>query len=434
MTKNKLEKVIVLSYFAPPCNLTAAQRIKSWQNHLYKFGYYPITVTRNWTGDELNEYSRLMNSGSSERVEKNDNGTTYYLPYKQSLRDTIFIKSQSSAFFSYLSKLATFINLIFQNYSLSYISYNNLYYKTKELLGVSNDIKYVVISANPFEQFYFGYLLKKEFPDVKIIADYRDDWTTSELNPNKSFLQRIIHVINVRSEKKWLRSYDLITSVSGEYANRLTNFTGIKSSVLLNGYDFEGIKLDHVENNHDTFTIVYNGSLYDSQPIEVFLNAYKKIIDTYKSKIALRLLFPGLKDNSVQSHRVLSNMVSYESFIEVYSRMPRQNVVDMQLASDVLLMISHQNIKGIPSSKLYEYIGLKKPILLFPNDHDIVFQTLTDTKVGYICDDENQIFEQLKNLIEEKIKNKKIEISPVNIEFYSREVQTKELANCLDKL
>ena len=35
-------------------------------------------------------------------------------------------------------------------------------------------------------------LLKKEFPHINWIADYRDDWSTTELKSPKSFPEKII--------------------------------------------------------------------------------------------------------------------------------------------------------------------------------------------------------------------------------------------------
>ncbi|MFM7666825.1 MAG: glycosyl transferase family 1, partial [Bacteroidota bacterium] len=59
-----MKKVLIISYFFPPCNLTASNRIAGWKKHLPEFGIYPIIVTRNWTGSELTAEERLMDSGS----------------------------------------------------------------------------------------------------------------------------------------------------------------------------------------------------------------------------------------------------------------------------------------------------------------------------------------------------------------------------------
>ena len=43
-----MEKVLIISYFFPPCNLTASRRALNWAQNLREFGYDPIVITRKW--------------------------------------------------------------------------------------------------------------------------------------------------------------------------------------------------------------------------------------------------------------------------------------------------------------------------------------------------------------------------------------------------
>jgi len=43
-----MKKILVISYFYPPCNLTASQRTESWAKYLHNSGFYPIIITRKW--------------------------------------------------------------------------------------------------------------------------------------------------------------------------------------------------------------------------------------------------------------------------------------------------------------------------------------------------------------------------------------------------
>lgn len=43
-----MKKVLIISYFFPPCNLTASQRSMGWARYLREQGWDPIVVTRNW--------------------------------------------------------------------------------------------------------------------------------------------------------------------------------------------------------------------------------------------------------------------------------------------------------------------------------------------------------------------------------------------------
>ena len=105
----------------------------------------------------------------------------------------------------------------------------------------------------------------------------------------------------------------------------------------------------------------------------------------------------------------------------------------MQQQSDLLVMISHTGLKGIPSSKLYEYVGLKKPILLYPNDEDIIESVLKDSGLGIICDSEKEIIESLTKILLLKQQGSPLlkNLSDSTVNKYSRKEQTAILAKAL---
>ncbi len=426
-----MKKLLIISYFFPPCNLTASQRIQGWANYLSSFGYYPTIVTRNWDLVINSPEDTLISSGSEIVHEKNERYEVFYLPYKASARDEIYSRNKNNQLFQKVSKIFTFKNLILENYRNSAIPFSNMYDFSVDLLKRDLSYKLLLISGNPFIQFKFGYLLNKKF-GIKWIADYRDDWNTSELESNSSGIKKIISKIQTKSEKKWVGSAECITSVSKVYANKIGGFVNKKGFVILNGFD--GIETSVLSFEDDVFRITYNGSLYPTQPIEDVLKAVKTIIDFKKYKIEIH--FPGLGYNKSQKSRVEDIMRGYESALFITDRIPKQSVIEVQQKSDLLLMISHKGIKGIPSSKMYEYIGLKKSILLYPNDNDIIEATLLDSKLGLICENEKQILDCLIDLMEKKKigGSLQIEVDQSKIDFYSRKSQTKELANLIEQI
>ena len=41
-----MKKILIISYFFPPCNLTASQRVSSWAKYLNKSGYYFLDIPK----------------------------------------------------------------------------------------------------------------------------------------------------------------------------------------------------------------------------------------------------------------------------------------------------------------------------------------------------------------------------------------------------
>jgi glycosyltransferase involved in cell wall biosynthesis len=323
-----------------------------------------------------------------------------------------------------------------QNFFIDALPINNIYYEAERILKSDKSIQKVIISANPFSSFFIGYKLKKKFPYIKWVADYRDDWNTSELKHSDNILNRFISLLESISEKKWVGSASYITTISGYYLSKILGFVSNKGAVILNGFFEEDLNNVMPVEKAGTWVITYNGTLYPTQNIEMFLDAFKILADRYKGVIELKINFPGLAYNRQQADRVMNAMHGYQHLLNITERVPRQKVFELQNASHAFLMVSHTGVKGIPSSKLYEYLCFAKPVILCPNDQDIIEETLNDTGLGIICSNTNDIVVKLSELIDVYIATGKISIKANNdrIYRYSRRSQTKALADVLDQL
>lgn len=425
-----MRKILIISYFYPPCNLTASQRVKGWADYLQEFGFYPIVVTRNWDITIKSSEDVLKSSGDAIRVEKNQTHEVHYLPYKASIRDRVYTLLKGTKF-QKLSKVFTFLQLVLENFSIRFIPHNSLFHYSSKLLSSDPSISTLIISANPFDQFSFGYHLKKKH-NIRWIADYRDDWNTSELEKHSP---SFINALQTKSEKKWVGSADLITSVSEHYVNKIKQFVNCSGVVILNGYDLQLLNRSS-KTLPDIFRITYNGSLYKSQPIEIFIKALKELILNNRFTVKIEIHFPGLAFDKVQEERILSLTTEIKDHVHIYPRLAKEDVIELQLSSDLLLMVTHQNLKGVPSSKLFEYFGLKKPILVVPGDNDIVDEYVSNTKSGFITYDISGTVKILQELIELKSKGEEL------LEFknddllksFSRKNQTKQLAEILNEI
>jgi len=417
-----MEKVLIITYYYPPCNLTASRRIESFAKYLPEHGFYPIVVTRKWENEVKNPADILMKTTKGIDVQKSNSGEIHYLPYQPCLRDRIFQKSDK-VFFKFLSKILTIIQILGYSFSVKFIPFSNIYFHAKKLINKHNITK-IIISANPFEIFLFGYLLKR---------NYRDDWNTSELPEykNKPFFVRKIETYY---EKKWVGSASIISTISPYYAYKISEFVNRPTEVILNGFEFDNNLLKG-NNYNSEFTIVYLGTLYQSQIIEVVLQGFKNAVNELQSGI--KIIFPGLAFDKTQADRVKFLLRGYEEYYEISDRIPFNKVLELQQRAHLMLMVPHKNIKGIPSSKLYEYIGLGKRVLLCPSDEDIIEETILDCNLGYVCTSEEGAYKMLV----ESVKNKKdweatnLSVSQTSkINTYSRKHQVYKLSLLLNNL
>ncbi len=373
----------------------------------------------------------LISSESEIIHEKHEHYEVIYMPYKASLRDRLYTRFSGSSF-QKISRVFTFLSLIAENFTLRAIPARNMYHQAKKWISENDDVQTVIITGLPFNQFSFGYRLKKK-TGINWIADYRDDWNTSEFvgTSGDGFLSRLVKKFAIRSEKKWVGSASCVTSVSPHYVDKISTFVRRPGHVLLNGYE---LSVPEGKVDAHRFVITYNGSLYNTQPIEDVLEVTNRLV--LEDGLPVYLQFPGAAFDPIQTKRIENASEKIKDRIFISDRIPKEEVLQMQADSDALLMLSHSNMKGIPSSKLYEYLCFEKPIVQYPNDFDIVEATLSETGLGNCSSTVDELYEVMKTLILEKMENGMIELHPNKeiIASYSREMQTKVLADLLTKL
>jgi len=425
-----LKKVLILTYCFPPSNQGSTHRADAWAKYLSLFGYYPIFITRNWDIPLQNAKDAYKPTGNEIKHKKTDTYEVYYLPFRPTFREKMFVKWRNTVLkIPYLSLY--FMEGIIEKFTNKVISFANIYDFARKYLSENKDIQQLIIIAGPFQLFKFAYLLHKEF-NIQWLANYQDDWTTNELIID-NLPKKILNQFNRIYEKKWLASATYVTSVTPFYLQRILHLLQKEGSVLYLGYD--DIEQFQPIEEKETFTIIYNGSLYNSQNVSIFLNAFKKFIDNHP-KSSINLLFLGLDFNEQASKRVQGLLKKYEAYYTITERLPKEEYMGKMLGAQILLLIAYGNLRGFMPTKLYEYIACKKQILLCPSDKDSMQKVLEETNLAFFCNTEETAYTFLTEQYNHWKENKATTLIPNEkaIAQYSRKEQTKRLAEILDRI
>jgi glycosyltransferase involved in cell wall biosynthesis len=419
-----VKKLIIISYFYPPAAFVGGERTQYWAENLHKHGYYPVVITRQWNKGQKDLVNRINHNQHS--VEKYETYEVHRLPYNRSLRD----KCAPFKWLKPIQKLLTLCELVFSNYFLSVLPYSNFFSYAKGLIEKDKNIQLVLISGRPFRSFFFGYRLKKVFPHIHWVADYRDEWTTSR-NKTPGFINGFIRSLERNSEKRWLSNASLFINVSEKWKPRIENLTETKGKEVKNGY-IENIKplgKGTFIKPADSFQIAYVGTLYQNQEIESFL----KVLNQIKKEITL--YFIGSELIPSEKYRLQQLAKKYDFLIRI-QKLSKQELYNNLQNIDLFFATPYANVDGCLPVKAFDYLILKKPIILYPSDNDVFEEFILDTQSGIIA--ANEI--EAENIIADYIKKKKNgELKPRqlkndNIQKYSRAYQTRRLASFLTDL
>lgn len=234
------------------------------------------------------------------------------------------------------------------------------------------NVTVVILSVGPFGYADLGHNLKKEFPALHIILDYRDPWEEAIGNLTKPQQQR-----ELNRQKAVLAQADLVLSVNDDITQHLRSLGAARVVTLPHCVDEEFLQLQPRSKEHPTgesFRFVYGGELYGGMERQItdFVNFFK----AFKSKSGQSALA-----------RFYSPYPSYEKLLDrEVEQLPmqlRENYQRILLEADfILLFKSPLSTGAFFSSKFYEMLCLRKPILFF-GEAGYVSDFITEHRLGF---------------------------------------------------
>ncbi|KAA5533773.1 glycosyltransferase family 4 protein [Taibaiella lutea] len=424
-----MEKVLIIATLWPPNSTTGMYRTKGFVNNLRQSGYEPVLLTLNWSGTQ-SEQDYIIEDYNGIKI------------FKVSHRESI-TKRINKAFekkFGVIRKVYNLIDKVLWTKGIwAFQEYKKIFRVSKIVMKENPGIKKAIIISDPYQLYYIGYYLNKKY-GVNWIADYRDAWTTMEFNegytPESRIAVKLRLWLESDAEKKWVGTAKYVTSVSDHYSRRISELVGLPYKTIYNGFFESELKLYHFKKSSGKIVIVYNGTLYVNQKIEIFLDGFKSFIDSAKHvDIEVRFIGAG---NSIESCETISkHLKGYEKHYYISKRVSKLELINEINNADMLLLVSHsKKYKGVATSKIFDYFASQKPVICCPGDGDVVEKLLTASGQGFFANSSKEAEELLSSLVEQIQKDGKIKYD-FNFEEtlkYSRENQTKEMAALLDTL
>lgn len=406
-------KLIIIAYNYYPQSKTAAQRPYAWIKHMHEYGVYPILITRNWNKKVANKIE----------VEKTSTHSIYKI-------DTKKLLVNQGAKNIFVRKLARFADdFLFSSYLFG--PYQAFHKQAKKIIEETDGDKILLVTVQPFGLLRLAHHLHKE-TGIDWIADYRDDWTTTELLLSGRIKKILTPLVYQKLEKKWLATAKLVTSVSDYYVEKILNLSNQSSQQGLtveNGYfESEHPNIHAAHSKMETLSFLYVGSLYSSQDILPLLQTIKQIADDIEKRID----FIFLGTLVAPSRKELFEQLNSAYFRLIFkSRIPKVQALALQNSCHYAVICPHTGLRGVPSSKLYEFIGAQMPVIFYPNDYDIIEHNLLECNLGITGDTEKELYDKLKELVLHRF------IPTANAEkckYFSRRNSTKILSEKIQEL
>ena len=420
-----MNKILIITYYWPPSGGAGVQRWLKFSKYLPEYGWEPVILTVD------PDYATYPATDSSLEKEISDNLRIYKTKatdwYKILAKDKSKVPSAGFAKTNEDNIKGRIARFIRGNFFIPdpRRGWNRFAYKKAiELIGNEN-IRFVITTSPPHSTQLIGLKLKKRFPGIKWIADFRDPWT--DIYYYKMFSHTLpARSLNNHYERIVIENADLVLTVSKSLTKLMSSKARIpadKYRIITNGYDeadFEGLTSARKDNN---FIFTYVGTISDYYPIESFLKAISELKTINDKDVLFRVVGQISKQQETLIIKYLEEKNrSYISYSD------HDLSVRYMLESDILLLVipDHPKNELILTGKLFEYLRTGKPILcLGPTSGDVA-KIIEESGRGHVFeyDDYDGMSEFIRS-------DSKYTGSISEIKKWDRRIIAKKLVNLL---
>lgn len=294
-----------------------------------------------------------------------------------------------------------------------------------------NPVDAIITTGPPHSMHLIGMGLKKSFPLLPWVADFRDPWTNIDFYKDLN-LTWLADKIHHKLEREVIQNADTVLVVSRGMEEEFAPMKPKKLQVITNGYDESDVQVGTLALD-GRFSISHIGTLNAARNPRIVWKVLSEICaENVDFKKDLQIQLVGKVDFSV-----LEDIQSYglqEQLLKI-DYLSHSEAIAKQNSSQVLMLLINQsgNAKGILTGKFFEYLAAKRPILAVgPTDGDAAV-VLNETGAGVMVDfaDEQAAKPAILKYYNQ-YKKGALSVQSESVERFSRRSLTGELAGLLD--
>ena len=361
-----MNKVLIITYYWPPSGGSGVQRWLKFVKYLPSFDWEPHVFTPENPSFAVQDPSLEKDVPHEAEVMRFPIWEPYEVFFKISglfgskkkATPTALVPSNQRTFFQ---RVSTWVrgNLFIPDPRIFWVrpsvKFLSDYIK-------DNRINIVITTGPPHSIHLIGLKLKKKYPHLRWVVDFRDPWTEWGMWDSLMVSKTVRHV-HKRMENNVLAHADEIITITPFYVKRFEKLAGKRVSLLTNGYDEDDFKnLVHKKDNK--FIIRHVGLINEKCDPRPFMLSLKQEIEENPALAKdVRLEFIG--EVHPDFRRFVQEDSSLRTITVFTGNVPHDDLIPLYGSSAVLLLIlsGYKDAEGFLPGKLFEYFASGLPIL-----------------------------------------------------------------------
>jgi glycosyltransferase involved in cell wall biosynthesis len=244
----------------------------------------------------------------------------------------------------------------------------------------------VVITVPPFSSVRLATRLRKIFPTLPIVVDFRDEWLTTTLDLVSFNSNSRARMVAHKAEAEAVRDATAIVLVTEAARRELqSRYPGVPKEKFLcipNGYDTPPPTAESVSAvTHapgQRIVLTYIGTVYGSTAPGTFIEAVRSLPEPIRARLRIRFI------GHIETPAYREQLLSLGDTVELKGFVPQAEALAAIRDTDYLLLITHDRINV--AAKFYDYLGGGKPILGAVHAQGDVRRLLEETRAGRWAD------------------------------------------------
>jgi glycosyltransferase involved in cell wall biosynthesis len=246
----------------------------------------------------------------------------------------------------------------------------------------SRQIDVVLITVPPFSSVRLAARLRKVFPVLPIVVDFRDEWLTTTLSLVSFNNNERAREVARQTESEAVHAATAVVAVThaaaAELRTRYPDVDTRKFHCVPNGFDTLAPQSPAQPGATGRVVLTYIGSLYGSTDPRSFLAAVLDLPVEIRAQLRIRFI------GHIETSAYREALDALDGVVETVGFLPQAQALEELRKSHYALLITHDPINV--SAKFYDYLGAGMPIVAAVHPAGEVRRLIDETCAGWWAD------------------------------------------------
>jgi hypothetical protein len=223
-------------------------------------------------------------------------------------------------------------------------------------------IDLVLITVPAFSNLLLIKKLRKEFPDLPIVADFRDEWIATSFElvsfsfSDSPKAQQVARRIEAEAVANATAVVAVTEAARQKIHSRYPHVPDSKFHLVPNGFDATKMTRSAPASRNDgKVLLTHVGSIYPSTAPSSLVHAINELPPHVKSRLKLRFI------GHIEEPRFKEALLGLGDMVELYGYLPQREALAAMNETDYVLLINTDPLNV--GNKFYDYLGGGKPVL-----------------------------------------------------------------------